>query len=233
MKTAASGLQLHRKSVARSIVRSSLPTPDNGYESETSLVERVRAGNIAAMSELYQLIDKGFRFSLVLSVGPQDLEDCLHDAFIEVLRSIQRNELRDPRRLMGFIRIVVHRMGVSRHNRHAQQRRETVTLDECSVIPEPRNNAEKNLIARQRVNLLHEVLELMSGRDREVLNRFYVQEQTQERICDEMRMSLEQFRLLKSRAKDRFGELGKKKLHQPASVGRERSSNGWANERVA
>jgi DNA-directed RNA polymerase specialized sigma24 family protein len=172
MKTATSGLQLHRMSVDRSIDRpSSFPTPDGGYEAETSLVARLKGGNVAAVGELYQLIDKGFRFSLALIVGSQDLEDCLHDAFIEVLRSVQRNELRDPRRLMGFIRIVVHRTGACRHSRFVQQRHETVKLDEGSVLPEPRNNAEQNLIARQRVNLLHEVLELMSCRDREVLSR--------------------------------------------------------------
>jgi hypothetical protein len=37
-------------------------------------------------------------------------------------------------------------------------------------------------------------------------------EQTQEEICKEMRLSETQFRLLKSRAKARFGELGRKRL---------------------
>ena len=37
-------------------------------------------------------------------------------------------------------------------------------------------------------------------------------EQTQEEICAEMNLSETQFRLLKSRAKARFGELGRKKL---------------------
>jgi hypothetical protein len=37
-------------------------------------------------------------------------------------------------------------------------------------------------------------------------------EQTQQEICDEMSLSETQFRLLKSRAKARFGELGRKTL---------------------
>jgi hypothetical protein len=37
-------------------------------------------------------------------------------------------------------------------------------------------------------------------------------EQSQEQICSEMELSDTQFRLLKSRAKSRFGELGKKRL---------------------
>jgi RNA polymerase sigma-70 factor (ECF subfamily) len=224
MKTATPGLQLHRTSVDRSIDRLCFPTPDGKYEAEASLVARLLNGDIVAMAELHQLVDNGFRFSLALRVGFQDLEDSLHDAFIEVLRSIQRNELHDPRRLMGFIRIVIHRMGVSRRSRHAQDRHENVQLDESSVIREPRNNPEKNLIARQRENLIPVVLELMSSRDREVLNRFYVQEQTEKCICAEMKMSPVQFRLLKSRAKDRFGDLGRQKLHQPVFIDHGESS---------
>ena len=45
--------------------------------------------------------------------------------------------------------------------------------------------------------------------------RFYLREQTPEEICDEMGLTETQFRLLKSRAKARFAELGRKKLsHQ-------------------
>jgi DNA-directed RNA polymerase specialized sigma24 family protein len=50
----------------------------------------------------------------------------------------------------------------------------------------------------------------ISRRDREILRRFYVEEQPQEMICEEMGLSYNQFRLLKSRAKARFGELGKR-----------------------
>jgi DNA-directed RNA polymerase specialized sigma subunit len=56
------------------------------------------------------------------------------------------------------------------------------------------------------------VLAELSERDREILTRFYVDEQGQEQICSEMALTETQFRLLKSRAKARFGELGKKKL---------------------
>ena len=50
----------------------------------------------------------------------------------------------------------------------------------------------------------------VSRRDREILQRFYVLEQSQAQICAEMELSYNQFRLLKSRAKARFGELGKR-----------------------
>ena len=62
--------------------------------------------------------------------------------------------------------------------------------------------------AQQRAEIARKVLGGVSGRDRDILNRFYVLEQSQEQICLEMGLSYNQFRLLKSRAKARFGELG-------------------------
>jgi DNA-directed RNA polymerase specialized sigma subunit len=57
-------------------------------------------------------------------------------------------------------------------------------------------------------------IQKLSERDRDVLTRFYLYEETQEQICQEMQLTETQFRLLKSRAKARFGELGKRKLQQ-------------------
>lgn len=54
------------------------------------------------------------------------------------------------------------------------------------------------------------VLDSVPRRDREILNRFYVLEQSEERICAEMGLKPDQFHLMKSRAKARFGELGKR-----------------------
>jgi len=60
--------------------------------------------------------------------------------------------------------------------------------------------------------MIQRVLTELGDRDREILTRFYLYEQSQDQICSEMRLTETQFRLLKSRAKSRFGELGRKKL---------------------
>jgi DNA-directed RNA polymerase specialized sigma24 family protein len=43
--------------------------------------------------------------------------------------------------------------------------------------------------------------------DREALARFYLNEQSPEEICRDLRLTLEEFGLIKSRAKARFREL--------------------------
>ena len=56
------------------------------------------------------------------------------------------------------------------------------------------------------------ILRGLGDRDREILTRFYIYEESQEQICRDMDLSENQFRLLKSRAKAKFSVLGKRKL---------------------
>jgi DNA-directed RNA polymerase specialized sigma subunit len=65
---------------------------------------------------------------------------------------------------------------------------------------------------KQREALATKILKSISQRDRDVLTRFYLMEQSQEQICMDMNLTDTQFRLLKSRAKARFAELGKRHL---------------------
>lgn len=61
------------------------------------LVERIRSGETDGMEELYQLFSKGIRFYLCRQLGPQELEDKVHDTFLVVVQAIRRGDLREPR----------------------------------------------------------------------------------------------------------------------------------------
>jgi DNA-directed RNA polymerase specialized sigma subunit len=92
------------------------------------------------------------------------------------------------------------------------ERRETAPLDHTLSLISEGTNPEDCTLGNQRIDLMVKVLRALSRRDREILTRFYLQEQSQEQICRDMKLSETQFRLLKSRAKARFGALGRKKL---------------------
>ncbi len=168
------------------------------------------------MRELYELFSKGIRFYLCRQLGPQELEDKVHDTFLVVVQAIRRGELREPERLMGFIRTIVRRQVAAHIDKLVHVRREQMDMESTVRIPDPSENPEESAIFRQRTQLIHRVLSELGERDREILTRFYLREQGQEQICSEMALTETQFRLLKSRAKARFGELGKKKLSHRA-----------------
>ncbi len=177
----------------------------------TPLVQRIREGDSAAMEELYGIFAKGIRYFLLRNLGPDDLDDKVHDCFLIVAQAIRNGDLREPERLMGYVRTVVKRQIAGSIDIAVQQRRTRVEFDDTLFsVSDWRDNPETTVMARQRAEIARKVLNGVSRRDREILNRFYVLEQSQEQICGEMGLSYNQFRLLKSRAKARFGELGKR-----------------------
>lgn len=176
------------------------------------LVDSIQRGDRNGMEELYRVFSRGVRFYLCRQLGPQDLDDKVHDTFLIVVQAIRKGELREPERLMGFVRTVVRRQVAAQIDRAVQSRREQAELETTATVSDQRNTPEEAAILRQHEAVAENVLRSVSGRDREILTRFYLMEQTQQEICDEMSLSETQFRLLKSRAKARFGELGKKTL---------------------
>jgi len=176
-----------------------------------ALVNGVREGDSACMAELYGIFAKGIRYFLLRNLGPEDLDDKVHDCFVIVTQAIRNGDLREPERLMGYVRTVVKRQIAASIDMAVQQRRTRADFEDSMFsVSDFRDNPERSVIARQRAEIARKVLDGVSRRDREILNRFYVLEQSQERICTDMGLSYNQFRLLKSRAKARFGELGKR-----------------------
>ena len=177
-----------------------------------SLVARIHAGDAAGMEELYRLFSRGIRYYLCRQLGPQELEDKVHDTFLIVVQAIRRGDLREPERLMGFVRTVVKRQVAAHIEQAIQSRRDFQPLDQGGEVSARTQSPEDNSIERQEAEIMETVLRSISGRDREILTRFYLLEQPQEQICTEMQLTETQFRLLKSRAKTRFGELGRKRI---------------------
>jgi len=190
--------------------------PNEASVNWTHLVSRIEAGDPNGMEQLYRLFSKGIRFYLYRQLGPQELDDRLHDTFLIVVQAIRRGELREPERLMGFVRTVVRRQVAAFIDQAVQSRREFRDLESGGTVSDKAASPEDTAIARQKSEIMESVLRAVSRRDREILTRFYLLEQPQEQICSEMKLTETQFRLLKSRAKARFGDLGRRTLTRSA-----------------
>jgi RNA polymerase sigma-70 factor (ECF subfamily) len=176
------------------------------------LVERVRNGDPTGMEDLYRVFSKGIRFYLCKQVGPQDLDDKVHDLFLIIVQSIQKGDLREPERLMGYVRTIVRRNVAAHVDTAVQSRRNQTDMEYGMALSDFRPSPERRIINEQNMDLAMRILNSLSKRERELLMRIYLQEQSPEQVCSEMELTETQFRLLKSRAKARFGELGKRRL---------------------
>ncbi len=178
----------------------------------TEMVTRIQANDQAALEELYNLFSRGVKFLIVRQLGRQDIDDRVHDTFVIVVQAIQRGDLRDPERLMGFVRTIVRRQIANFIEKNYTRRRDELDVDGSIRIADSHFSPEEIAIRTQNSKIIEDVLKDCSRRDREILTRFYLLEQPQEQICSEMELNDTQFRLLKSRAKQRFSDEGRRRM---------------------
>ena len=189
-----------------------LPETVESERSWAPLVEKIRTGEQSAVEELYTIFDRGIRFLLWRRLGIQDLDDRVHDVFLMVVQAIQRGELREPERLMGYVRTVVRRQAAGYIQGAVNTRRRYIGVESCAPLRAREVDPEHRAIEAQNNGIAMRVLQCLPHRDREVLVRFYLQEESPEEICDALEITQTQFRLIKSRAKTRYGELGRRRF---------------------
>ena len=131
------------------------------------VVERVRAGDQSGMEELYHTFSKGIRYLIHRQLGPQDLDDKVHDIYLIVTESIRRGDLRDPERLMGYVRTIVHRQ-VALHINNVVQARRNHDLESGVGLPDHQPNPERTIIRNLDRQRAMRILNSLHQRDREV-----------------------------------------------------------------
>ena len=187
-------------------------TPRDSRTASAELVRRIMRGDSQAEAELYGIFSQGVRFLMMRKLGNRALvEDELHTSFIITIEAIRSGAVREPERLMGFIRTVVQRRIADSIDHEVFKRNRTQPVEEY-LLHDQCEPADQMLIEREKGEIARRVLQGMPASDREVLVRFYLEEQSPERIRREMHLTANQYRLLKHRAKARFAERGQRKL---------------------
>jgi RNA polymerase sigma-70 factor, ECF subfamily len=160
------------------------------------VVGKIQQQDASGVEDLYTLISGVVRANLSHVV--ESYEDDLHEILLIVIEAILRGELRDPERLRGFVRTVARRRAVAHIRGNIDYRRRFVPNPEVAPSPDP--SPEQRAASGERERGIRYVLASLRRRDREILVRFYIQEQRPEQICAEMSLTSNQFRLFKSRA---------------------------------
>jgi RNA polymerase sigma factor (sigma-70 family) len=186
--------------------------PENSGQNWLALVESIQRGERGGMEELYRVFSRGVRFYLCRQLGPQDLDDKVHDTFVIVVQAIRKGELREPERLMGFVRTVLIRQLGLAISGLIRTRERSIQLDSARHLTAVDSSPEEHALSLQKVALMKQALKQLNDREYEMLTRFYLREQSPEQIQDEMRLTATQFNLLKSRAKAKLTDLVRHKL---------------------
>jgi RNA polymerase sigma-70 factor (ECF subfamily) len=179
----------------------------------TRLVERIQAGDRTAEDELVTRFSRGLLLMLRRLTGNPALADDLHQETLAlVLEKIRRGEVREPARLAGFIRSTARNLFIA--DRRKEARYGPLPEGGEEVFPErsPRAAPFDRTAAGEEAQQVQQILsELRHDRDRQLLLRFYLRDDSKEEICRDLEIEPERFHMLLHRARERMRELWEKR----------------------
>jgi len=164
---------------------------------------------------------------------PEVAADILQDAAVTTLEKLRTGEIAHPENLGGYL----YRVALNHLRNHRRKDRSALSsADALDELPASENDAEwESVGGRQWAAAARRMLEEMPvPRDREILVRFYLDDEDRENICRELRLSEEHFNRVIFRARNRFRELiehrgfRKADLLTVAAIGLCLSLGGWS-----
>lgn len=179
----------------------------SGAETARVIVALIRQGDQRGEEMLYSLLSRGMKFMAIRKLGPEDGLDCFHDTMLVLIRRIRDGALQEAAALFGYARTIL----VREISEQLEKRRRLLTVDDFDAvsfaIADPHASPEAAMEAGQRVAAMRRGLLALRPKEREILTRFYLQEQHAEKIQEEMNLTATQFRLLKSRSKQKLQQI--------------------------
>jgi RNA polymerase sigma-70 factor (ECF subfamily) len=171
------------------------------------LASRIESGDRMAESELIKRFGNGLRLILLKRTGSAQLaSDLCQDTFVVALRKLRAGELKNSNALAAFVRQIAVNISIE----HFRKEKRFVCQDD-EMISRFHSHKDKNAksIDDQTVKMaIGGALELLRvERDREILRRFYLDDQDKEKICAELRLSISHFDRVLYRARQRMREL--------------------------
>ena len=175
---------------------------------ESELVSRLQQGDSEAGGLLLKRLSPGIRFLLRQRLrDPAAVEDLTQDTLRIVFEKAKSGEIREPKRINGFVLSVVKNLAANHHRRSYSQPETPTDLHSERLIdesPSPLNSLEK-LRAAECVRQI--IAELPKIRDRQILVRHYISEDDKGQICSDLGLSALHFNRVLFRARQRFKEL--------------------------
>jgi RNA polymerase sigma-70 factor (ECF subfamily) len=178
-----------------------------------AIVRRIQAGDPAAENELVDRFSRGLLLMLRRLVQNPALADDLHqETFALVLAKIRRGEVREPEKLAGFLRSTARNLFIADRRKEARYRAFDEG-EEDGLQPVPALTGSdpaplERVLAEEEARQVQRVLaELRFDRDRQLLLRFYLSDDSKEEICADLEIEPQRFHKVLFHARERLREL--------------------------
>lgn len=147
----------------------------------------------AAALELHDWLSR-YRFRLFGGLRQSDQQDAIEETFVQTLEFAPK--MRNPDALRSACLTIGQRIRMKRIGEYIHERQCERSQAEGTVSWNP----EQHLHERSRRKRAFVAISRLRPQEREILQRFYFQDQSAEQIRNEMQLTDTQFRLKKSRA---------------------------------
>jgi RNA polymerase sigma-70 factor (ECF subfamily) len=178
------------------------------------LVRRITSGEAAAESELFERYHEALAFLLRRWTRDEaTAEDLCQETFCLALEKIRKRQIRQPESLSAFLRSLAKNLSIQHYRRNAKHEQGHESLEKIREQPTSQQGQLGRLLRKERQQLALQVLdELRSERDRQVLYRFYIREETSRTICADLGLGEDHLYRVLHRARQRYRQLYERKV---------------------
>lgn len=168
----------------------------------TVLVNRIINGDATAEEELVTLF-KAPVFHIIRRIAKNTsvVEDFSQDTFLTVIKKIRNGDLRQAESLGSFVAAVARNHAIEQMR--LIRRRASEDLEHADQVPDPSPDPLNKLQRSAQIDELRDVMEELIPRYRELLLRFYINEEPKEEICADLGLTSGQFDGVLHRARKR------------------------------
>lgn len=165
------------------------------------LVALIQRGHTQAESEMVKRFARGVQMMLARKCNPDVAEDVAQETWRVTIEKVRNGDLRQPDRLPAFIHQIARNQIIMYFRKYSEVHEMPGENDLESNLPNPEQNYETQQLSDQVRELINR---LDTPRDREILMRFYVNEEDKDIICDDLGLTSQHFNRVIYRAKTRI-----------------------------
>ena len=170
-------------------------------------MQRIRAGETAAERDLVERFSRGIRAILQTVARERAVSEDLHQEALRILlERVRSGAVHDPGQLPAFVASLARNLA-TRHYQRARRVAGNSTVRLARLEDERPDAMSELLRAEQRALVRRIVEELPVERDRDLLRRYYLGQESKEGIQADHGLTSLQFNRVLHRARKRFQEL--------------------------
>jgi len=170
-------------------------------------VRRIIDGDPSAEEELVDRYKTGIAIIIRRIVTNDSVtEDLSQDTFLIALEKIRSGGVRQPERLSGFVCGVARNLA-REHMRGMTNAKGQTEILHAADVRDPQPDQFERLLREEKARIVRQTIGELKPRDRDVITRFFLDEQDKSVICAELELTSQQFNSIISRALKRYRQL--------------------------